>query len=212
MQRIIRLIIFAFLGFRELIAYEEKFKKNCLLNRNNYWISFLHTKFKLEIKPFYFVRPRCFREQGIPTIKEIFFNLPDILGFFFIPKKLKKYNLNWCVSETWMELAYPTVEKLVEHIDKNPELMELSKYIYNPEEILLQTVINTVEKEVPRKDYLINCKQRLRKNRSLEIIDNDFEFVNKEMKDSDWLFMRKFNPNSSKILDFIYEQIKGNKK
>lgn len=103
-----------------------------------------------------------------------------------------------------MELTYSTVDKLLIYIDKNPYIFEIGKYIHNPEEILLQTIINTIEKEIPRKDYLVNCEQRLRKNGSLEITDDDREFVIEKMSENDWLYMRKFSSvKSRKILDFI---------
>lgn len=200
---------FAFLGFNELGTNGKRFRKTCLSNRNNYWLSFAHTKFKLEIKPFCFVRPRCFKGQKIP-VKEIFFKLPEAFRLFFLPKKLKKYKLNWCTSETWMEITYSTVAKLLSYIDKNPYLMELGKYIHNPEEILMQTVINTIEKQIPRKDYLINCKQRLRKNGSLEITDADTDFVTEEMSNPGWLYMRKFSSQQAGILDYIDKKIKEN--
>lgn len=197
---------FAFLSFDELETYGKKFKKMCLSNRNNYWLSFLHTKFKLEIKPFCFIRPRCFKGQRVP-IKEIIKRLPEIFGFFFHVKKIKNLKLNWCTSETWMELTYSTVDKLLIYIDKNPYIFEIGKYIHNPEEILLQTIINTIEKEIPRKDYLVNCEQRLRKNGSLEITDDDREFVIKKMSENDWLYMRKFSSVNKNILDFIDKEI-----
>lgn len=147
---------FAFLSFDELETYGKKIKKMYLSDRNNYWLSFLHSKFKLEIKPFCFMRPRCFKGQIVPII------------------------------------------------DKNPYIYEIGKYIHNPEEILLQTIINTIEKEISRKDYLVNCEQRLRKNGSLEITDDDKEVVLEKMSENDWLFMRKFSSvKSKKILDFI---------
>ena len=64
------------------------------------------------------------------------------------------------------------------------------------------------EKEIPRKDYLVNCEQRLRKNGSLEITDDDREFVIEKMSENDWLYMRKFSSvKSRKILDFIDKEI-----
>ena len=107
----------------------------CLSNRNNYWLSFLHTKFKLEIKPFCFIRPRCFKGQRVP-IKEIIKRLPEIFGFFFHVKKIKNLKLNWCTSETWMELTYSTVDKLLIYIDKNPYIFEIGKYISNATRLL----------------------------------------------------------------------------
>ncbi len=194
---------FAFADFKQFAFHKSKFSKMCFANRDNYWLSFPHTKFKLEIKPFCFIRPRCIKGQRIP-IKEIFLKLPKALGFFFTPKKIGKLNLEWCISETWMELAYPTADKLIKYIEENPYIMEVGKYIHNPEECLLQTVINTVEKDIPRKNYLVNCEQRLRKNGSLEITDDDCEFVKEKLKAPDWLFMRKFSSDKSKtLLDFI---------
>ena len=201
-------IFFAFADFKQFASSKNKFSKVCFANRDNYWLSFPNTKFKLEIKPLCFIRPRCFKGQRIP-IKEILGELPKALGFFFIPKKIGKLNLEWCVSETWMELAYPTVDKLIKYIEENPYIMEVGKYIHNPEECLLQTVINTIEKEIPRKNYLVNCEQRLRKNGSLEITDDDSEFVKEKLKAPDRLFMRKFSSDKSKaLLDFIDKETK----
>lgn len=90
------------------------------------------------------------------------------------------------------------MDKLLIYIDKNPYIYEIGKYIHNPEEILLQTIINTIEKENFRKDYLVNCEQRLGKNGSLEITDDDKEFVLEKMSENDWLFMRKFSSVKSK--------------
>lgn len=200
---------FAFLSFDNLDSYGQKFKKMCFSNRNNYWISFHNTKFKLEIKPFCYVRPRCFKGQKIPW-KEIFYNFPKIFKFFFTQKNLKILKLEWCTSETWMELTYSTVNKLINYIDKNLQyIIEIGKYIHNPEECLLQSIINTIEKEIPRQDYLVNCEMRLRKSGSLEITDEDDDFVFAKLKDPNWLFMRKFSSDRSlKILDFIDKETK----
>lgn len=106
-----------------------------------------------------------------------------------------------------MEFTYSTVDKLLIYIDKNSYIFEIGKYIHNPEEILLQTIINTIEKEIPRKDYLVNCEERLRKNGSLEITDDDREFVIEKMSENDWLYMRKFSSVNKNILDFIDKEI-----
>lgn len=193
---------FAFCSFTEM---QGDFKKMCFSNRDNYWLSFSNTKCKIEIKPFNFIRIRCVRKiSEIPFLK-IFKMLPRIVYLFFLPKKLGKYKeLKWCVSETWMELSSVSVKKVLDYIDENPGVSKIGLYLHNPEEILIQTILNTIELDVPRRNYLVCCESRKIHGGDLSIRNSDIDFVKDCINNPNFLYLRKFNSNENmELLDYI---------
>lgn len=148
---------------------------------------------------------RCVRKiSEIPFLK-IFKMLPRIVYLFFLPKKLGKYKeLKWCVSETWMELSSVSVKKVLDYIDENPDVSKIGLYLHNPEEILIQTILNTIELDVPRRNYLVCCESRKIHGGDLSIRNSDIDFVKDCINNPNFLYLRKFNSNENmELLDYI---------
>ena len=179
-------------------------------NLYNYWFSFENTKLKIEVKPFCYIRPRCFKHiKSIPIIK-IFKLLPKVIIVFFRKKNLLDFKkLKWVTSETWMSLCGNTVKKLLAYIEEHKECYKsVGGGIHNPEEILLQSIINTIEKDVPRKEMIVCTEYRLLNNGDLQLENKDVEFVLNKVKEERFLFLRKLSyPKNKELLDFIDSKI-----
>lgn len=178
------------------------FEKLCINNFCNYWVSFENTRFKLEIKPRRFIRPRCC------SLKECFIIFPKILKkhfeilhlFLFGSRKNPYYILQnnkehkFCItSETWIALSSITVKKLVEFHDNNKVFFDRAKYIHCTEESLLQNIVYSFN--TSRKDFLTDTK---RKNggASVDLDDGDLDFIKSSINKEDKLFVRKLNENN----------------
>ena len=188
------------------ISDKSRFKKLGYENRDNWWLSFERSKCKVEIKPFRYIRIRCIHKIKDVPFLQIFRKIPLIIKLFFSKSRIGEVfkSLDWVISETWMELSSETILKLLDWLEKNPNYLELGKYCHNPEEMLLQSVINTIEKSLPRKSYLVNCEARSIHGGSLEIENDDWNFVNEKINNKDWLFMRKFSyQRNSELLERI---------
>lgn len=200
---------YAQVDFKEL--NNNLYKKMAIENRDNWWISFEKSKCKIEIKPLHYIRIRCIHKiKDIPFFL-IFQKIPTIIKLFFSKSKFAEEfkDLKWVISETWMELSSESVIKLLTWLDKHPKYLKLGKYCHNPEEMLLQSVLSTIENDIPRKNYLVNCEARNIHNGSLELENEDWTFILDRINNKDWLFMRKFNSVKNKeMLDRIDAFIK----
>lgn len=182
------------------------FRKLILGNDENYWISYPKTKVKMEIRPRRFIRPRCFTiKELIRQTPQILRSLPEILSLFLTADRSNPIEQlvgseDFGTSETWMELSLPTVRKLVAY--ENPKLFERARYLHNPEESLMQNIIFVLQKEVPRRDFLLSTDNRLLHGGALELDDGDVAYIEQMMTREDVLFCRKFSLNScTQILD-----------
>lgn len=112
-------------------------------NIKNWWWSFPCTKIKIEVAPYKYIRPRCFRHTNCDfnVLRAIVKKIPCFVKAFFTKKKLP--DLDWGGSETWMQLSFGTVRWIISFFRDNPDYWKVGSYMHNPEEILIQSILNT---------------------------------------------------------------------
>lgn len=181
-----------------------KFKKVLNQNIKNYWFSFEKTKLKIEVSPFKFIRPRCFKNQKI-NLNLIFLilkNVPSYVKSFL--KKKQVLNLEWGGSETWMQLSIKTVQWLLDFLNENPEYLSFAKKMHNPEEILLQSILYTKRKNQYFPTLVDTSARTIKMNGGgLDLTNENLDFVKSSLENPNYLFCRKFSEKTNELLDFI---------
>ncbi|RYE12382.1 MAG: glycosyl transferase, partial [Sphingobacteriaceae bacterium] len=112
-------------------------------------------------------------------------------------------------GSAWFSMSLATVKYILKYVEDHPEYIPFQRYCFSPDELFyLMILVNSPDSAITNKiqnnnKRLIKWKSNTSANPEI-LTTKDFE----EIKNSDCLFARKFDPKiDSKILDLIDSEL-----